>query len=279
MAICENFKAFLVAENAPQNALLARARCKQWSCAYCAEINKRMWRARIFHAAETLAEWDWSFITITAHSKARSARASLDNLKSHWSALRKRLKRKYGSFHFVRVYERHNDGAYHLHALLNVHFDDIKIRTSRGGKETPYSAQIDEYVRRIDRDKNGKRRRNKDGTYKLMKLPAGAKLGLGYYTHAENMRSARGAAVYVSKYLTKDTGEIEKYTRRIQTSIGFPKLPNEASEYEWSLHREFSEYDAEMIAWRHGREIYDVGQKRRITTDDFELGTLRPPNE
>lgn len=242
MSYCKKFQAVLITEDAPDNDLVAYARCKMWSCPHCAEVNRSQWRMRVFQASEVLESPHWSFITITAHSRMRGE-ASLRNLQDKWPALRKRLKRKYGAFHFVRVYELHADGSWHLHALLNFHFDDLYERKRRDGTTT--GVMVSKQIRDTAKE-----------------------IGLGWYTHAENMRTPQGAAVYITKYMTKSMADIPSGIRRIQTSQGFPKLQKDGADYKWRLQDGIYEDDM-MHAWRRGRDVYNVSEKRLMTADDF----------
>jgi len=274
---CENFRAFLYAPDTGNgDGLLARARCKKWSCAYCAGQNRKQWRYRIGYAAEALEIECWSFITITAHSEQRGL-ASLKNLRVHWDVLLKRMRREYGKFPYIRVFEKHEDGSYHVHALLGFHFPatDLKTRKSKNGNETSYSTLIDDYVRRKPKPRQ---KTVKVGKRVLAALPRGATHGLGWYHHAENLIHAYGAAKYVTKYMTKGDDKMENGLRRIQASQGFPKPPRDAAQYEWRVYSGFSEEDA----WQHwsvGADVVDVSRKRVLTPDDFENGTLWPPED
>lgn len=274
---CTNFRAFLYARDTGSgDGLLARARCKQWTCTYCASINRKQWRYRIGYAADVLEIDAWSFITITAHSSTRGV-LSLENLRAHWDALLKRMRRQYGKFPYIRVYEKHSDGSYHVHALLGFHFpdSDLKTRKSKSGdSETTYSVLIDDYVRRKPQPRQ---RTVTVGKRKLAALPRGATHGLGWYHHAENLRHAHGAAKYVTKYMTKGGDRMENGVRRIQPSQKFPKPPKESAVYDWTVYSGFSEEDA-WQHWETGNDVIDVSQGRVLTATDFDNGTLWPPD-
>lgn len=246
MRYCENFRAILTADK-DKDMLMARARCKMWSCAYCADVNRKQWRLRIYRASETLGE-KWSFVTLTAHSKKRGD-ASLINLQEGWKKFSARMRREFGAFAYVRVYERHEDGAWHWHMLVNLHFEDIKIRHGKDGKQTPYS----EWVARNARE-----------------------CGMGYYTHAENMRTIRGATKYITKYMTKSVDDLPRGIRRIQTSTHFPELVREA-ELDWQMKVGVWERDLWHVTERGG-EIIDLGEKRALNWDDFTGNVIYPPN-
>jgi len=267
---CQNFNRFLHTDQAPDAHLIAHARCKMWSCEYCAEMNRRQWRARIYNASAQLEEKKWSFITITAHSKCRTEEASLKNLRTHWEALRKRLKRRYGKFHFVRVYEKHKSGAYHIHALLNFEFDDLyKTRRKRKDGSPVFASRIiDDYVRGRQRTKDGGIKRDRNGKEIPANLPKAASRRLGYIHHAENMQSAQGASKYITKYMTKGDDRMALGIRRIQCSQGFPKSEAEEQKYKWSVYEEVLSSDLDR-AMREGKPLLNLSTKKRVTTDDF----------
>jgi len=281
MKTCPNFRTFLHAEHTGTGAgLLANARCKQWSCSFCAAVNRKQWRKRIFDASEKIESNGWSFATITAHSACRGEEASLANLRAHWSVLRKRLKRQYGKFHFVRVYEKHLDGSYHIHALFSFQFDDL-YETKRKRKDgTPVTASkiIDDYVRGRQRNRDRTIKRDENGKEVPASIPKGTNKRLGYIHHAENMRNAGGAAKYITKYMTKGDDKMALNLRRIQCSQGFPKLEKDVAQYEWTAKPDLYEFDASRH-WVKGEELYHVGLKRNITSDDFLNGPIFPGDE
>jgi hypothetical protein len=66
---------------------------------------------------------------------------------------------------------------------------------------------------------------------------AAASCGLGYIAEEEEVRSARKAAWYASKYLAKSIEVIEwpKGFRRVRTSRGWPKLPELPPPLGWTF--------------------------------------------
>lgn len=230
-----------------QDTLVARARCKMWSCSHCAEVNRKQWRLRVYQAQNTLGD-KWAFVTLTAHAYARDGPSSLNNLQNGWKRLSARMRRKFGAFHYIRVYELHADGRWHWHMLVNFHFTDIKKRHQKDGKKIPYSAWIRDNARAC---------------------------GMGWYTHAENMRTVAGAAKYVTKYMSKSLELLPKGVRRIQTSQGFPKLANE-SELEWRMVSGVYWRDLQAAYEKRGKVI-DISRDYEITTDDYLFTFIYPP--
>lgn len=256
MKFCENFQAILIAVDGSQKLIL-RTRCKMWSCAFCAAVNRSMWQAKIISGIEAL-QGEWAWFTLTAHSKKRTPESSLGNLRGAWDRLMKRMKRNYGKFAYVRVYEEHKDGAYHLHAIANFKFEDIKIRVSRNGKKTPHSEWM-------------------DGAAKDLKI--------GYYTHANNIplddeHHAGYVAAYVTKYIVKlsptmkdDLGRI----RHIQTSRHFPALERPEAGLDWQMKSGY--YDEDFFKdMKDGIKVLDFNTGEIISSDNF-LGTyVYPPD-
>lgn len=251
---CKNFNAILVAEDTDSNrTLVTRTRCKMWSCPYCAQQNRRVWRARIIaHINAIGGEWCW--FTLTAHGKKRGKIKSLENLRLAWDTLMKRMKRKYKFQHYVRVYEQHQDGSYHCHAIANFHFHDLRWRYSKGERTTQYSRWL-------------------AATAKDMRL--------GYYTHAANIDSTmHGGYVssYVTKYMTKLSPEFDAQlgrVRHIQTSQGWAaKAPS--GDLDWQIKAGI--YLDDLLAASTAKiTIIDIQTGQQVTSDDFLDTYVYPP--
>lgn len=243
MQYCENFNALAMNEKS-EEILLARLGCGQWTCEYCARKLRNQWRARIINAINNLGG-NWSWFTLTAHSKKRGAVKSIENLRGAWDTLMKRMKRKYGQFEYIRVYEQHKDGSFHIHAIANFHFDDIKKRKPKNGKNVNYS----KWLAKTAKD-----------------------LLIGYYTHADNIpETAHGGYVasYVTKYMTKMAGEFIDYlgrVRRIQPSQGFPKLPKNGEKWQFKAHWDI---DNAIAAQNAGKRVIDVSTGEVIGASYF----------
>lgn len=254
---CENFRAILVAFDGNKK-LITRTRCKQWSCEFCANINRTIWRAKIINGINEYDSDDWCWFTLTAHSRTRTASSSLSNLRGAWDVLIKRMKRKYGKFAYVRVYEEHANGAYHLHAIGSFAFGDIKTRKGKDGSEVKYSQWLAENA--VD-------------------------LSLGYYTHADDMKkSAEHHAGYVASYVTKyivkmspqfkeDLGRI----RHIQTSQNWPKLPERGNMLDWELKTGYY-IDDFVNDTASGVTVVDINTGVTVTSDNFLDTYIYPPD-
>jgi hypothetical protein len=248
---CPNFQAIIVAQDG-NKILVARTRCKMWTCPYCAQINQKMWRARIIEHIEN-SDDKWTWFTLTAHSKARGE-LSLKNIRGAWDRLIKRMKRLYGKFQYCRVYERHKDGSYHLHAIASFHFGDIKERKARkDGTKTKYSVWL---------------KKNASG------------LKLGYYTHADDIEKDHSGyiASYVTKYMTKlsDVAYAEfGRIRRIQVSQGWAKWKKDSVEM-WQVTNGIFESDMWRAA-ESGYAFVDISTGEQLSYDNFIDHVIYPP--
>lgn len=248
---CENFKGIAVSDN--ESALLvARLRCKQWDCEYCASKNRQIWRAHLLdYAVNNPAEW--SFLTVTATSEAHKSGTTLEQICANWDKLMKRLKRAWGKFEYVRVYERHKSGEFHAHMLINILPEDC------------WSGRVWKTVKRGDRPRYF-------GThYKTLK-EACEDCDMGFmvdYTPLIDRREKRAflphhAVGYVTKYMTKSVGGgMPKGTRRIQTSRAI-SAPADTPVNEWRIKSGI--YLDDVL--KHS-VVYDVSTKYTVTTDDF----------
>ena len=251
---CKNFNAIITTKDG-NTRLVTRTRCKMWTCEYCASINRKIWRARIIDHINKHKDLDWSWFTLTAHSKKRGAVKSIANLRGAWDKLLKRIKRKYShidKIHYVRVFEEHKDGSYHLHCIISLKWQNLKIRTQKNGKIVSYDAWLAKQA--------------KD-------------LKIGYYTHAANFdgKHAGYIAGYVTKYMTKlsvsmkdELGRI----RHIQTSQGWRKFENE-SELDWTMKSGY--YEDDLIEDMKSKvKVLDIQTGQYITYDDFEYTYVYP---
>lgn len=221
MKSCPNFKKLIVGnDNENGRGVVVRGRCKQWSCEYCATRNAMAWMYRIKDTVEPSGNV-WSFVTFTSPAKIRDSQASLNAIQDAWNKFREALRHKRGkkAFRYLRVYEMHEDGAYHLHAILEHKFDDIKIANKGTKKEYPYSRWI------------------KDNTRKW---------GFGYICSAGNFVATAHAwnvGRYIAKYMTKGDERIGAGVRRFQASHGFAKLTASESDIEWKVYDDYNVRD------------------------------------
>lgn len=233
---------------------LVRLRCKQWTCEYCAAKNREIWRAKlIHHINETKGAWAW--ITLTAHSKKRGERASIKNLREGWTKIYNKLKYKFGGFSYARIYEKHQDGSYHIHAIISISFDDIHERQSSDGSTT---------------------------TYSLWLAQAAKDAKIGYYTHAANIptefsQHAGFIASYITKYIVKlDTvtkNELGR-VRHIQVSQNWIEKEVVVSG-AWAFKS--GVYLDDIVELDEGNYYKDINTQHIITIEDFKDTYIYPP--
>lgn len=227
---CQRIKGVVYSDDFKKGyRVLVRLSCKMWGCPYCGPKNAIAWRAYLLDRFnKTMRDEEWCFVTITAHRAAhRTPRLSLLNLQQVWKRLYDRLKRRYNGKHmqYVRVFETHASGRFHMHLLLNigVYYDS---------REFVIKGELDEY-------------RHPD--CKWLRV-ACAELGGGWRVHIRRVweRDTKTANVglvvgYIVKYLGKQLVDMDipKHQRRIQTSrkIGSPAT-NAKGQGAWTHVRE-----------------------------------------
>ena len=259
---CPNYSVPLKGKDYENSEIVVyRARCKLWSCEYCANINRRVWQARIWKEVERSKSEQWTFFTFTLlgeyHGHAESLKSSLLKWRDVWDKLMKRLKREYGKFRYLRVFETHKDGTFHVHMLADVVVSDAVERVNNNGKVVYESETILGHLNALElgwihdckpivadgRD---------DGSYMAL------------------------VASYVAKYLTKDIqGAVRdaiksaglNRIRMIQTSHAWAKLETGGNIHEW---------EAEPVKWAEfdrykgvGVNVRDVDRGNVVTSSDF----------
>lgn len=257
---CKNFSGVAITRTDDDiPALLMRLRCKQWSCPFCAEQNRRMWKNHIIERIQAMGG-DWIFITITAHGNAHRAGKTIENLKSAWKKLYDRLRYKFAGqkMEYVWIYERHTSedkyGAkktrYHVHAILRASIAGDNKYNAR--KEYYYHPELHAWL--------------KDNT---------AQVGAGYMCHAVKIEGGEAGLIagYIVKYMTKDCQDLGKFPkgyRRVTTSRGFGS-PKPKHEEKW-------EYRAHILKGEVMRrvKITDVSIGKVVTMASFGDGDLYP---
>lgn len=103
-----------------ETILLTKPRCKLWACPACAANNAKRWIARIIHGCNHMDTANgWFMFTLTAHEKWRGRDRSVKNLRQGWKKLYNRMRYEFGISRYVKVWEMHNDGSFHLHGLID----------------------------------------------------------------------------------------------------------------------------------------------------------------
>lgn len=202
----------------------------------------------------------WSFWTITmpsfihkASTEEKRAKLSLLRIRANWDKFMKFMKRKYGRFEYVRVFETHQSACLHIHFLASFHLPEEDYRTvyRNGKKEYSYSASLKDAIK---------------VTYNF-----------GHQHSVENLPSGDFARTvgYVTKYMTKEDDFVTKYlsktrVRRIQTSRKIGAVPKSRSDYEWEIKNGVSKWENRYI------ETIDLNRSKVLKDADFEGGAWYP---
>lgn len=201
----------------------------------------------------------WSFHTVTMPSFVHNASTeelralwSLKRIRSHWDKFMKWMKRQFGKFEYVRVFETHESGALHIHFLAGFHVADVDYKEVKAGEKIKY------HYSRIIKD-NIK------------------SYGFGEICSSENLPVGDFAKTvgYVTKYMTKEDDFVTKYlgkmrVRRIQTSRKIGAVPKSKSDGNWELATGISRFE------NSDNQFFDLNKMRKITLDDFEGETFYP---
>lgn len=253
---CQNFQAHALNRDTKQ---FVRLRCKQWSCEFCAGLNRYIWRKHIASVVRVRGYENWSLVTVTARAKAHKHGTTLETIIKSWDKLIKRLKRAWGNFEYLRVYEKHESGQFHAHMLINYKPDDATDAKK-------YQAV-------------GKGRRYRGQAHKELKRACWGS-GLGYICDfspidtdgLEGEHAINRVAYYVTKYLTKNLANVPKGTRRIQPSLGIGKPRGiDGAGGKWEAKLFLYEHDIDELG-----VIEDVSRKHLVSYDDFDSIEVYP---
>lgn len=231
--------------------LLLRLGCKQWQCPVCYKRNKELWRHHLMRKISELGG-KWSFWTITVpawihklSSDEKRAKFSLMKIRQNWDKFMKWMKRQWGKFEYVRVFETHESGCLHIHFLASFHVAEEDYHVVNEGEENEYSYS------RIMRD---------NCTH----------YGWGFENTVVNLPDGHFALTvgYVTKYMTKEDDFVSKYlkdmrVRRIQTSKKIGAVPKSKSDDIWTIAPGVSIYEI-----REG-DYTDLDKHRKVTEEDF----------
>jgi len=260
MEFCPRFVNCAYTHVSRTEALFTRLRCKQWSCEYCAKKNQSIWAAFLLDRLPEVAD-TWWLVTLTAHSKLRTAELSLKNIRDNIDRLMKRVKRVFGKVEYVRVYEKHpTSEARHAHFIMSglspwvVNGCSAKLRPmalavmERGGTRGTWSVKT--WFKKNAQEVN-----------------------LGYMVDVSGAISHTGKVVsYVVKYLTKSQQDLtEKGLRHVQTSRGVGS-PKQESDYAWNVVSFVTARD-----FTAGQEVFDLQAGTPINSDYWNEQDVYPP--
>lgn len=250
--IGSNAPTLMVVDRAKKQSIFFQADCKMWSCESCGARKASQWIARIIQGIQYYGG-QWFFMTITAHQNWRGEERSLENLRQGWRKLYNRFRRRFGKFHYIKIYEHHKDGSLHLHLLTDLLLPYKQTR--RKSKEIS--------------------KRSLMTRSKYLK-DTSAKCGMGYMCDYQPIANAGIAAWYVAKYLGKSIGvaDFPSNLRRIQASHKFHKLPPLITDESLSYLLVRNRTDMLLKAYNLLRTedilTYDAISEKDVTTDDWE---------
>lgn len=222
--------------NAKQKRTITKARCKQWDCPYCAEINREQHYNRIAAGVQQLSNsgYVFTFTTITCHERWRGGKASLKNWRANKDKLLARYRRYIKKNHsfspeYVYIPEIHKDGTIHIHGIFS------------GAVQTRWF---------------------KDNARAC---------GLGFMAESEELKTVLQAVNYCTKYIQKQMGvaSIEKGFRRINYSRGFPAKTRISSGMEWRMLKTDETIQAAILEGLLVKNYQTMFDGKNWTTDDF----------
>lgn len=254
-----NVATTVIDSDGKQKRLLIRLGCKQWQCPVCYKRNRDLWRHHLMNKIAGLGG-AWSFWTITMPSRMHKlpdeetrARYSLKSIRKNWDKFMKWMKREWGKFEYVRVFETHESGCLHIHFLASFHVLESDYKTAnegQKGKEYTYS------------------RKMKDNCvyYGWGKMNSAVNLPVGDFALTVG---------YVTKYMTKEDDFVTKYlgkmrVRRIQTSRKIGAVPKSKGDYEWKIVHGVSRFENQDVP------TFDLNRKITLKSSDFEGGSWYP---
>ena len=217
---CPHFNMIAYRDDPVRGWVAVRLRCKSWRCEYCAIENQKMWRKHLKRKIIELGG-EWWFGTITAPSWNRTPEKTLEVIRTNFDRFMKRLRRVFKrGVHYVRIYEKHEKGAFHLHIVVSGLSRNVKgYRTKNGSMGfKPVSTGKGEKIWSIK-------------TWWKKTL---SKCGCGYIADIKQIPAVQ-AIGYVTEYMTKQAQDYHvPNLRRIQTSRGVGS-PNERSVEIWHV--------------------------------------------
>lgn len=252
---CPNFS-LIVWKKEAGRVIMSRLRCKQWSCDYCAQKNREMWRSHLKKRIGRIGG-EWWFITITAAEWYREAAKSLENLRRGLDLLFKRIRRVFGKVEYVRVFEVHKNGAYHAHLVMCGLASYVEKRRAQNGcmaftptnKKGRYIWSLQTYLKKTCRS-----------------------LKMGYMVDVSRVNGTAQCVNYICKYITKDTQAFMcRNLRRIQTSSKIGACASRDTAKGWIVAQHVWASDAA------GMPVYDANLKITINPSFWRENIVYPP--
>lgn len=104
----------VVAYSASRNQVVVMpALCRSWQCPRCSVVKRAQWADLVVRGKPD------RFITLTCDPALfHSPADALQQMRKAWSRLVQKIRKQYGAFEFVRVWELHKSGYPHIHAAV-----------------------------------------------------------------------------------------------------------------------------------------------------------------
>jgi len=252
---CPNFDFIVWRYNRLNEVELSRLRCKSWSCDFCAELNRQLWRSHLKKRIGKIGG-EWWFITITSHEWKREQNASLKNLRTGLDLLFKAMRRIWKGIEYVRVYELHQKGAFHAHLVISGLSARVAHRLGRNG--VLVSSATDE---------------KESGSWSLKTWfkKTCRRYKMGYMVDVQHISGVAKTVNYITKYITKQTQNfVVKGLRRIQTSQGIGAANPRKEPAGWNIAKYIWSTDCA------GRVVVDLNLKMRINPSFWRENIIYP---
>lgn len=247
----------------PSSLLIARVRCKQWSCPSCAEANKNMWKRhlveRFSHHPMNKTKWCFMTLTLPPRYHTQDPENGVATLQKAWKRMYDLLRRKYAlRLSYVYFYEHHKNGTYHLHAIINL--GEVYDRLS-----VEWDGVLDHHeMARWMRDT-------------LPSIGLGWKCDIRRVYAMNGLNDAISAVMYAIKYISKSKSwkRFKKHARRVgvTSDIGSPKR-SKSEKGTWRPVPFVVKEDLDLFD-----KIIDVSRGHVLKLDDFEHGVYPREHE
>lgn len=243
-ATCENHAPYIYLVDSAGAARIVQGCCNSWTCPRCGQIRARKEYGRIVAGARVLHEDGHAlfFWTLTCKGKEMPLEtAESEYLK--WTnrlltAARTKAARSNSFWGYVQVTERQGRGHPHSHVIHTYVPPDSTAYLSGGllpnGRKATHDCLWSEWFR-----------------------SANVSAGLGIECDLSAIQNPVAVAVYVSKYLFKESmaTKFEKGWRRVRYSRSFPKLPEIKNETAFPV-----------VTMQDWRRVEAIGKPTRADT-------------
>lgn len=231
---CERGAPFIFYVDATERPRIVQGCCNAWDCPRCGQIRARHEYGRIVHGSRELVAGgnELYFWTLTCRGRDMPLETALNNYLA-WTNklltyLRRDCRKEGGFWAYTQITERQKRLHPHSH-IISTYCPSDAILTTQSVKDKQLKRLVSARFATLNE-----------------------RSGLGSQHIIRPVDRPEGAAVYVSKYLFKDsmTTRWPKKWRRVRYSRSWPKLPEQHPEIAWPLIR-----PADWQRVRHGFSV------------------------